>query len=65
MMHKYEFTLHDGAIIKIESERNVFTTDAVKINDANMVVFDDIDMAINLQHVKEVEMDGLLYAVEK
>ena len=52
MMHKYEFTLHDGAIIKIESERNVFTTEAVKINDANMVVFDDIDMAINLQHVK-------------
>ncbi len=38
MMHKYEFTLHDSAIIKIESERNVFTTEAVKINDANMAL---------------------------
>lgn len=64
-MHRYEFKFKDDVITTLESRHHISDLKAVNINGAHMIIFDDADdTAVNLRHVKEMAIDGNVYAVE-
>lgn len=60
-MNQYIFTMKDGNVFSFDSKYHITMLQPKMINGATFIYFEDSKHAINLVHVKELKVNGVIH----